>query len=125
MGYKNERAVTHEIISLEQFGCTWNKSNQTSAVNETWARTNSDITTLLRKVSSTITIKVQVLAGSLQMRNITSHSAILPMPAVRRKCPRPVENAIIHNNATTNSGGAITNILHYWGGKCHSTLPVL
>jgi hypothetical protein len=42
------------------------KSNQTIAVNETWARTkNRDTTTLLQKVSSTVTMKMQVSAGSL------------------------------------------------------------
>jgi hypothetical protein len=47
------------------------------------------------------------------------------MLGVRRKCNRPVENTIIHDNATTKSGGAITKILQYWSGECHSTLPIL
>jgi len=47
------------------------------------------------------------------------------MPAERRKCPTPVENAIIHDNATTNTAGTITKILQYWSVECHSTLPVL
>lgn len=102
-----------------------NQIRQLQSMKRGQEQTNWDTTTLLQKVSSTITMKMQVSTGSLWMHNITSNSAIFPMPAVRRKSPRPVENAIIHDNATTNSGGAITKILQYWSGKCHSTLPVL
>jgi hypothetical protein len=111
---------------VEQFCCKGDKSNQITAINETWARTyKPEVNESPPKGVFHSRLENKFQQGHCEYTILPAISAIPPMRAVRELCPRPVEKAITQDNSTTNSGHTIEKILQHLSGKCYSTFPVL